>query len=60
MKTLEGKLENGKRAMFNAERIDAIIETEPKKTVICLGAASYTVMASYDEIARSGLRGEPK
>lgn len=60
MKILEGKLENGKRVMFNVARIDSIIEhgINPKtQTVICFGTESYTVMASYDEIMRIGVRG---
>ena len=61
MKTLEGKLENGKRIIFNADRIDAIVEhgINPKeKTVIFFGTESYTVMAAYDEIVRSGFKGK--
>ena len=59
MKILEGTLTNGKRVAFNADRIDAIIEhgIDQKLTVICFGTESYEVLATYNEVMGSGIKG---
>lgn len=55
MKNIQCQLENGKRALFNLDRIDAIIEhgINPKNlTVVCFGAESWTVRGTFDDILK--------
>jgi hypothetical protein len=53
MKSMQWKLENGMRALFNLDRIDAVIEhgSNPKsQTIIVIGGEEWTVIGTYDDI----------
>jgi hypothetical protein len=55
MKTMECTLENGKRILFNLDRISAVIEhgiNPSTQTVIRIDGEEWVVMGSYDVILR--------